>query len=161
MREALREAERAQALGEVPVGAVVVHRGRIIARAHNRREQWQDPTAHAEILALRAAARELGSWRLNGCAVYVTVEPCPMCAGALVLARVELLVFGVRDPKGGAAGSLLNVVQLPGLNHRVEIREGVLAEECRRLISGFFETKRRQKRGEVAELAEGARLEIE
>ena len=162
MREALQEAELALAEGEVPVGAVVVRDGQILARAHNCRERLADPTAHAEILALREAGRRLGGWRLLGTTVYVTIEPCAMCAGALVQARVGLLVFGVRDPKGGAAGSLINLVQFPGLNHRVAVVEGVLAEECRRLISSFFAGKRqRQRRGEVAELAEGARLEIE
>ena len=162
MREALLEAERALGLGEVPVGAVVVAGGEVLARACNLRESLRDPTAHAEVLALREAARKRGSWRLNGAAVYVTIEPCPMCAGALVQARVSLLVFGVRDPKAGSAGSLVNLVRFPGFNHRLEVVEGVLAEDCRRLIRGFFEAKRKQRdRGEVAELAEGARLEIE
>ncbi|MBC7346028.1 MAG: tRNA adenosine(34) deaminase TadA [Clostridia bacterium] len=162
MREALRQAELALAAGEVPVGAVVVRGDEILARAYNRREQLADPTAHAEILALREAGRKLGGWRLLETAVYVTVEPCAMCAGALIQARVGLLVFGARDPKGGAAGSLVNLVQFPGFNHRLPVIEGVMAAECARLMRDFFAVRRRrQQRGEVAELAEGARLEIE
>ena len=146
MREALKEAEAALEADEVPIGAVVVCDGEIIARAHNCRERLADPTAHAEILALREAGRKLGGWRLTGTTVYVTVEPCAMCAGALVQARVGLLVFGARDPKAGAAGSLLNLVQFPGFSHWVPVVEGVLAEDAAALLRDFFSQKRGKAR---------------
>lgn len=146
MQAALEEARRAEADGEVPVGAVVVHEGRIIARGRNRTETLPDPTAHAEVLALREAAARLGSWRLPGCSLYVTLEPCAMCAGALVLSRIEQLVYGADDPKAGMCGSLGNVVQDPRLNHRVEVERGVLAEECGDLLRAFF--RRRRSSGE-------------
>jgi tRNA(adenine34) deaminase len=138
MREALKEARRAAAYGEVPVGCVVAYQGRVIARAHDRRESLGDPTAHAEILALRAAARFVGSWRLEGCTLAVTVEPCVMCAGALVLARVSRLVYGAASPKSGAVRSLFRVCEDPRLNHRVEVVPGVLAEEASALLQAFF-----------------------
>ncbi|WP_243149770.1 tRNA adenosine(34) deaminase TadA [Thermaerobacter sp. PB12/4term] len=138
MAEALAEARRALALGEVPVGAVAVYQDAIIARGHNLRERLGDPTAHAEILVLRKAAARLGGWRLEGVTLYVTLEPCPMCAGAIVLARVPRLVYGAPDPKAGAAGSLMNLVQHDRLNHRVELRSGVLAEASAALLRGFF-----------------------
>jgi tRNA(Arg) A34 adenosine deaminase TadA len=138
MREALKEARRAAAYGEVPVGCVVAYQGRVIARAHDRRESLGDPTAHAEILALRAAARVVGSWRLEGCTLAVTVEPCVMCAGALVLARVSRLVYGAASPKSGAVRSLFRVCEDPRLNHRVEVVPGVLAEEASALLQAFF-----------------------
>lgn len=138
MRQALAEARRAASLGEVPVGAVVVRADEVIGRGYNRREVDGDPLAHAEILALRQAAEEVGNWRLVGCCLYVTLEPCPMCAGALVNSRVERLVFGTRDPKAGYCGSLGNLVADPRLNHRLEVTEGVLAEECSRVIREFF-----------------------
>jgi len=138
MREALKEARRAAAYGEVPVGCVVAYQGRVIARAHDRRESLGDPTAHAEILALRAAARFVGSWRLEGCTLAVTVEPCVMCAGALVLARVSRLVYGAASPKSGAVRSLFRVCEDPRLNHRVEVVPGVLAEEASALLQTFF-----------------------
>lgn len=146
MQAALEEARRAEADGEVPVGAVVVHEGRIIARGRNRTETLPDPTAHAEVLALREAAARLGSWRLPGCSLYVTLEPCAMCAGALVLSRIDQLVYGADDPKAGMCGSLGNVVQDPRLNHRVEVERGVLAEECGDLLRAFF--RRRRSSGE-------------
>jgi len=143
MREALAEARRAAASGEVPVGAVVVGAaGEILARAHNRREAEQDPTAHAELVAVRRAAAASGSWRLEGATVYVTLEPCAMCAGALVLARVARLVFGANDPKAGYCGSLGDLVRDPRLNHRLEVAAGVLAEECGALLRGFFAARR-------------------
>lgn len=138
MEAALAEARRALDLGEVPVGAVAVHEGRVIARGHNLRERLGDPTAHAEILVLREAAARLGNWRLEGVTLYVTLEPCPMCAGAVVLARVARLVYGAPDPKAGAAGSLMNLVQHDRLNHRVELRGGVLADASAALLRGFF-----------------------
>ncbi|GMV97676.1 MAG: tRNA-specific adenosine deaminase [Phycisphaerae bacterium] len=142
MRQALAEARAALEAGDVPVGAVVVHDGRIIGRGHNQRELLQDPTAHAEILALGAAAAALGSWRLTGCAIYVTLEPCAMCAGALVLARIDRLVFGAADPKAGACGSLMNLARDERLNHRVAVEAGVLAAPCAELLRGFFARRR-------------------
>jgi tRNA(adenine34) deaminase len=142
MREALREAEAAARVGEVPIGAVVVHEGRVLARAKNRRETDRDPTAHAEVLALREAARALGSWRLSGCALVVTLEPCFMCAGALVNARVDRLVFGAADLKAGAVGSLADVCRDPRLNHRVAVTGGVLARESAALLRSFFAARR-------------------
>lgn len=142
MEAAIDEARQAVAHGDVPIGCVVVHGGRIIARARNRREADQDPTAHAEILALREAARALGSWRLSGCTVVVTCEPCTMCAGALVLARVERLVYGCDDPKAGACASLYQVPVDPRLNHRVEIKAGILGDICGTLLRDFFKAKR-------------------
>ncbi|MDR7415687.1 MAG: tRNA adenosine(34) deaminase TadA [Armatimonadota bacterium] len=138
MREALEEARRAAAYGEVPVGCVVAYQGRVIARAHDRRESLGDPTAHAEILALRAAARFVGSWRLEGCTLAVTVEPCVMCAGALILARIARLVYGAASPKSGAVRSLFRICEDPRLNHRVEVVPGVLAEEAAALLQAFF-----------------------
>jgi tRNA(adenine34) deaminase len=142
MRLALREAEHALEHDDVPIGAVIVREGEVVAAAHNERELRQDPTAHAEIIALREAARAAGSWRVLDAVVYVTLEPCPMCAGALVLARVPRLVFGASDPKAGACGSVLDVVGEPRLNHRPDVAGGLLAEECGELISGFFASRR-------------------
>ncbi|HYP24758.1 MAG TPA: tRNA adenosine(34) deaminase TadA [Actinomycetota bacterium] len=142
MRLALDEAAAAPDHDDVPIGAVVVHSGEVLAAARNERELRGDPTAHAEVLALRAAAAELGTWRLGGATVYVTLEPCPMCAGALVLARVARLVYGPQDPRAGAAYSLYNVVQDPRLNHQVEVAAGVLEEECAALLTAFFQGKR-------------------
>lgn len=144
MREALDEAEQAAAVGEVPVGAVVVRAGQVIARAHNRREMDDDPTAHAEILALRDAAEQLGQWRLEGCTLYVTLEPCFMCAGAIVNSRIEALVFGAMDPKAGAVGSLANVPADTRLNHRPEIVGEVLAAPCGQILKDFFAARRRR-----------------
>jgi tRNA(adenine34) deaminase len=142
MRLALREAERARDHGDVPIGAVVVSAGEVIAAGRNERELRQDPTAHAEMLALREAARALGSWRVLDATLYVTLEPCAMCAGAIVLARVPYIVFGASDPKAGAAGSVLNVLGEPRLNHRPEVEGGVLGEECGELLSAFFASRR-------------------
>jgi tRNA(Arg) A34 adenosine deaminase TadA len=138
MREALRLAEQAAAEGEVPVGAVVVHGDRIVGRGHNRREQLQDFSAHAEFLAMQEAARALGSWRLTGCTVYVTLEPCPMCAGALVLSRVDRCVYGAADPKGGYLGTVGDLSAVPALNHAFEVTGGVLGEDCAALLKAFF-----------------------
>ena len=138
MGEALVEARAAADLGDVPIGAVVVKDARILARAHNRREYLRDPTAHAEIDALRQAARALGGWRLPGCTIYVTLEPCVMCAGALVLARVARLVYGAADPKAGAAGSVVDVARDPRFNHVVEVVGGIRETECRALLRDFF-----------------------
>ena len=162
MREALAEAEKAYALGEVPIGAVVVFEDKIIGRGHNQREILKDSTAHAEILAMREAAGHIGDWRLSGATLYSTIEPCPMCAGAIVQFRVSMLVYGAPDPKAGAVDSLVDLVRDPRFNHRVEVVAGVLEEECRSIIRRFFRSLREKKdAGEMAELVEGARLEIE
>jgi tRNA(adenine34) deaminase len=142
MRLALREAELAPAHEDVPIGAVIVRRGEVIAAARNERELRGDPTAHAEIIALREAARVVGSWRVLDAVVYVTLEPCAMCAGAMVLARVARVVFGAPDPKAGACGSVLNVLAEPRLNHRPEVAGGLLAGQCGELLSTFFATRR-------------------
>lgn len=142
MRLALREAERAAEHDDVPIGAVVVHEGEVLASGRNERELRQDPTAHAELLALREAAAKLGSWRVLESVLYVTLEPCAMCAGAIVLARVPRVVFGAWDPKAGAAGSVLDVLAQPQLNHRPEVAGGLLAQECGALLSSFFAGRR-------------------
>jgi tRNA(adenine34) deaminase len=142
MRLALREAERAPEHEDVPIGAVVAHGGELIAAGHNERELRQDPTAHAEIIALREAARALGSWRVLEAVLYVTLEPCAMCAGAIVLARVPRVVFGAKDPKAGACGSVLDVLAEPRLNHHPEVAAGLLADECGALLSEFFASRR-------------------
>jgi tRNA(adenine34) deaminase len=142
MRLALDEARRCTAHGDVPVGAAVVRGGEVLAIAGNARELEQDPTAHAEIAALRAAARTLGSWHLEGCSLYVTLEPCAMCAGASVLARVDRVVFGAADPKAGFAGSLGNLVQDERLNHRTDVTPGVLAADCGEVLRDFFRDRR-------------------
>ncbi len=145
MQEALKEANAAAAEGEVPIGAVIVRGGEIIARAHNRTEQAKDPTAHAEILAIREAASRLGGWRLPGCSMYVTVEPCSMCAGAMVWSRIERLYIGAMDPKAGACGSLYNIPCDSRLNHNVEIETGLMGEECSRLMKDFFRKLRTEE----------------
>ena len=142
MTTSLDEARAAGRHGDVPIGAVVVHDGAVLARARNRREADHDPTAHAEILALREASRAVGSWRLDGCALYVTLEPCAMCAGAVVLARIDRVVFGAADPKAGFAGSLGDLVRDPRLNHRLEVEGGLAAEESAALLRGFFGARR-------------------
>jgi tRNA(adenine34) deaminase len=147
MGEALRLAIRAYDAEEVPIGAVVVREGRIIARAWNQVEMLKDATAHAEMLALTQAQEAVGDWRLNGCTLYVTKEPCPMCAGAVVHTRITRVVFGLRDPKGGAAGGALNLLQFKGLNHQAEAAPGVREDECRRLIQHFFAEQRAKSKG--------------
>jgi tRNA(adenine34) deaminase len=146
MQQALALAREAEALGEVPVGAVAVHEGRIVGTGFNRREVDRSPLAHAELLALDAAARALGAWRLTGVTLYVTLEPCAMCAGALVQSRVTRLVFGARDPKAGAVGSLYNLAEEPRHNHRLQVMSGILADESRLLLKGFFERLREKRR---------------
>jgi tRNA(adenine34) deaminase len=143
MRLALREAERAYLEDEVPVGAVIVHGENIIAAAHNQREQLHDPTAHAEMIAITQAAEALGSWRLDACVLYVTLEPCPMCAGAIIQARIPWVVYGAADPKAGAVDSLFHLLQDARLNHRCQTTAGVLAPECGDILSRFFQEKRR------------------
>jgi tRNA(adenine34) deaminase len=143
MAIALREAHRGLDEDEVPVGAVVTHQGRVVARAHNRPIHLNDPTAHAEVLALRRAARKLGNYRLNDCVLYVTIEPCAMCAGAIVQARLRRVVFGASDRNAGAGGSALKVLNHSKLNHRVEVVKGVMAEDCAAVLQRFFREKRR------------------
>lgn len=142
MREALRQAAKAYEAGEVPVGAVIVREGRVIARAFNQVELLKDATAHAEMLALTQAEEVTGDWRLTGCTLYVTKEPCPMCAGAMVHTRLARVVFGASDPKAGAAGSAMNLLQFPSLNHRCEITRGVCEQECRSWLQNFFTEQR-------------------
>jgi tRNA(adenine34) deaminase len=142
MREAILEADEAARKGEVPIGAVIVLNDQIIAKAHNLREITGDPTAHAEVLALREAAKVKRHWRLLGATLYTTLEPCPMCAGAMVMARITRLVYGAPDPKAGAAGSIMNIVQDLRLNHRLDVTGGVLEEECGELLKEFFKEKR-------------------
>ncbi len=143
MYQALELAEQAVAHDEVPVGALVVAGGKIVGRGYNQREYGRDATLHAEMIAIRAACATMGGWRLPGATLYVTLEPCPMCAGALVNARVERVVFGAYDPKAGAAGSVLDIVRCSGLNHQLEVTGGVLAEESAALLKNFFARKRR------------------
>jgi tRNA(adenine34) deaminase len=144
MREAIKEAVAAYEEQEVLVGAIIVHNGRIIARAHNQRELLKDPTAHAEMIAITQAATALNNWRLTGATMYVTLEPCAMCAGAMVLARVDKLVYGTADPKAGACGTLYDIPQDSRLNHRVEVVPGVMAQDCAQLLTNFF-VERRQR----------------
>ena len=153
MEEALAEARRAEQIGEVPVGAIVVCDSQIVGRGHNQRETSYDPTAHAELLALRDASQTLQRWRLTGCTLYVTLEPCPMCAGALVNARIDRLVFGCSDPKAGCCGSLHNIPSDERLNHRLEVLGGVRADEASHQLRSFFRKRRSQKRrdGRVVE----------
>jgi len=145
MQIAIKEAQIADENGDVPIGAVIVYKNQIIGRAYNQREQLNDPTAHAEIIALTQAAAFLESWRLHDCTMYVTLEPCPMCAGALVLARIDRLVYGCDDPKTGAVKSLYNIVTDQRLNHIIDVASGVLAEECSRLLQDFFQKRRSEK----------------
>ena len=143
MQIALEEAEQALREDEVPVGAVIVHEGRLIARAHNQREQLRDPTAHAEMVAITQAAESRQSWRLDGCTLYVTLEPCPMCAGAILQARIPTVVYGAADPKAGAVDTLFRLLDDPRLNHRVESVAGVLGASCGEILSRFFQEQRR------------------
>ena len=146
MGEALIEAHKAFEKGEVPIGAVIVHDGQIISRAHNLRETTQDPTAHAEILALKDAAKLLGGWRVVHSSLYVTLEPCPMCAGALVMARLDCLVYGAKDKKAGAVESLMNIVQFPALNHQLDVVSGIREKECSDILKQFFRLLRNKNK---------------
>lgn len=147
MREALRQAQKAYAADEVPVGAVVVRAGKVIARAYNQVELLKDATAHAEMLALTQAEAAVEDWRLSDCDLYVTKEPCPMCAGALVHVRIHRVIFGCADPRAGAAGSVINLLQLPSLNHQSDITSGVLQNECSAILQDFFRKRRHQQTG--------------
>ena len=142
MKMALSEAYKAADIGEIPIGAVLVLDGEIIAKAHNMRETWQDATAHAETIVIREACKKLNRWRLTGATLYVTIEPCPMCAGAIVMSRISRLVYGSPDSKAGAAESLFNVVNNPALNHMVEVTSGVCSEECKQVMKDFFKKRR-------------------
>lgn len=145
MTEAIEEAKKAEAAGEVPIGAVIVENGEIIARGHNLRESGLDPTLHAEMIAIREASKRKGAWRLTGTTLYVTLEPCPMCAGAILQARIDRVVFGASDPKAGCCGTLMNLLTDQRFNHRAEVTGGVLAESCGSLLSDFFRKLRTQK----------------
>ena len=148
MREALRQAKKAYALNEVPIGCVIEYEGKIIARGYNRRNTDKNTLAHAELLAIKRASKKLGDWRLEGCTMYVTLEPCQMCAGAIVQARISRVVVGSMNPKAGCAGSILNLLQMPQFNHQVELQTGVLKEECSAMLSGFFRELRERKKKE-------------
>ncbi|MDT3416873.1 tRNA(adenine34) deaminase [Brevibacillus aydinogluensis] len=145
MRAAMEEAKKAAAIGEVPIGAVIVRDGEIVGRGYNLRETKKDPTLHAEMIAIREASARLGGWRLIGCTLYVTLEPCPMCAGAIVQSRIEQVVYGARDPKAGCAGTLMNLLDESRFNHQVPVVEGVLAEECGQMLKDFFRGLRMKK----------------
>ncbi len=143
MIEALEEAKKAEKIGEIPIGAIIEKDGQIIGRGHNQVETLKDPTAHAEILAIKDAADHLGGWRLTGCNMYVTIEPCSMCSGAMVWSRINKVYIGAMDPKGGACGSIFNIVQEERLNHFIEIEAGIMEEECRQIVQDFFKRLRK------------------
>ncbi|MGI6747072.1 MAG: tRNA adenosine(34) deaminase TadA [Anaerovoracaceae bacterium] len=145
MLEAFKEAEKALSINEVPIGAIIEKDGIIIGRGHNKTETAKDPTAHAEMIAIREAAQKLGGWRLLGCRMYVTTEPCSMCAGAIVLARIEKVFIGTPDPKTGACGSLMNILQDERLNHSVQIETGIMQQQCEKLMKSFFQKLRKKK----------------
>jgi tRNA(adenine34) deaminase len=147
MRLALQQAAHSVAVGEVPIGALLVHQGTILAQSHNHRETWQDPTAHAEMIVIREGAKALGSWRLIGTTLFVTLEPCAMCLGAIILARIPRVVYGAKDPKAGACGSVLDFASDSRLNHRLEVHGGVLEEDSQRMLSKFFQDLRTQQQG--------------
>ena len=142
MKEAIRQAKKAAAIGEVPIGCVIVYEGKIIARGYNRRKTDKNTLAHAELQAIKRASKRLGDWRLEGCAMYVTLEPCQMCAGALVQARITEVVIGCMNPKAGCAGSILNLLEMPQFNHQVKVTRGVLGEECSTILKDFFKDLR-------------------
>ena len=146
MRAALKQAEKAYNLGETPIGCVIVHEDRIIARGYNRRNTDKNPLAHAEVAAIKKASKKLGDWRLEECTLYVTLEPCQMCAGAIVQARIPRVVIGSMNPKAGCAGSILNILQIPTFNHQCEITKGVCEEECSEMLTTFFKELRKSKK---------------
>ncbi|MDL2292624.1 tRNA adenosine(34) deaminase TadA [Acholeplasma sp. OttesenSCG-928-E16] len=143
MKEALKEAKKADSIGEIPVGAVIVHNDKIIARGHNKKETTKNPINHAEMIAIQKAARALGDWRLNECSLYVTLEPCPMCAGAIIQSRIGKVFYGTRDLKSGAVDSIINLLEFPW-NHKVEVMEGILTEECMKILQFFFKKIRKK-----------------
>ncbi|SFX31867.1 tRNA(adenine34) deaminase [Thermoactinomyces sp. DSM 45891] len=146
MKMAIEEARKAEKIGEVPIGAIVVFQGEVVGRGYNLREKDQDPTAHAEMIAIQEAAERLGSWRLIDCDLYVTLEPCPMCAGAIIQSRIRRVIFGTLDPKAGCAGSLMNLLQDTRFNHQTEIQSGVLQQECSDLLTQFFRGIREKRK---------------
>ncbi len=156
MREAKKRAMKAYALREVPIGCVIVYEGKIIARGYNRRNTDKNTVSHAEINAIRKASKKLGDWRLEGCTLYVTLEPCQMCAGAIIQARVDRVVIGSMNPKAGCAGSVLNLLEMDGFNHKAEVTRGVLEEECSSMLSGFFKELREEKAKKKQQEREGA-----
>lgn len=158
MRESIRQAKKAYALDEVPIGCVIVYEGKIIARGYNRRNTDKNTLSHAELIAIKKASRKLGDWRLEGCTMYITLEPCQMCAGAMVQARVTEAVIGSMNPKAGCAGSVLNILEMEGFNHQVNVRRGVMEEECSRMLSGFFRELREKKKAEKNRLTPAAAL---
>lgn len=158
MREAIRQAKKAYALDEVPIGCVIVYEGKIIARGYNRRNTDKNTLSHAELIAIKKASRKLGDWRLEGCTMYITLEPCQMCAGAMVQARVTEAVIGSMNPKAGCAGSVLNILEMEGFNHQVNVRRGVMEEECSRMLRGFFRELREKKKAEKNRLTPAAAL---
>ena len=149
MKEAIRQAKKAAALDEVPIGCVIVHEGQIIARGYKRRNTDKNTLSHAELLAIRKASKKLGDWRLEGCTLYVTLEPCQMCAGAIIQARVDRVVIGSMNPKAGCAGSVLNILEMDGFNHKAEVERGILQEECSRMLSEFFRELRERKKTKI------------
>ena len=157
-REAIRQAKKAYALDEVPIGCVIVYEGKIIARGYNRRNTDKNTLSHAELIAIKKASRKLGDWRLEGCTMYITLEPCQMCAGAMVQARVTEAVIGSMNPKAGCAGSVLNILEMEGFNHQVNVRRGVMEEECSRMLSSFFRELREKKKAEKNRLTPAAAL---
>ena len=146
MRLALEEAHKAAAMGEIPIGAVIVYNGEVISAAHNMRELWQDGTAHAEIIAIREACKKLGRWRLSGCDLYVTVEPCPMCSGAIVNSRINRVIYGCPDVKAGGAESIFNIINNPNLNHNAEVISGICEAECAQIMKDFFKRRRQENK---------------
>ena len=158
MREAIRQAKKAYALDEVPIGCVIVYEGKIIARGYNRRNTDKNTLSHAELIAIKKASRKLGDWRLEVCTIYITLEPCQMCAGAMVQARVTEAVIGSMNPKAGCAGSVLNILEMEGFNHQVNVRRGVMEEECSRMLSSFFRELREKKKAEKNRLTPAAAL---
>lgn len=158
MKEAIRQAKKAYALDEVPIGCVIVYEGKIIARGYNRRNTDKNTLSHAELIAIKKASRKLGDWRLEGCTMYITLEPCQMCAGAMVQARVTEAVIGSMNPKAGCAGSVLNILEMEGFNHQVNVRRGVLEEECSQMLSSFFRELREKKKAEKNRLTPAAAL---
>lgn len=145
MKEAIKQAKKAEAIGDVPIGCVIVHDGKVIARGYNKRNKDKTVLAHAELLAMKKACKKLGDWRLEDCTMYITLEPCQMCAGAIVQARINKVVIGSMNPKAGCAGSVLNLLEMDGFNHKVEVERGVLEEECSTMLSGFFKELRMEK----------------
>lgn len=147
MKEAVKQAKKAAAIGDVPIGCVIVSDDKIIARAYNQRNKKKTTLAHAELLAIQKASKKIGDWRLEGCTMYITLEPCQMCAGAIVQARIPKVVIGAMNPKAGCAGSVLNILQVEAFNHQVEIETGILGEECSQMMSEFFRELRKKKKG--------------